>query len=248
MMNFRDSHTSIERSKPIATGSSVPREGVVLVGVLEGGVEVVKPATGTGTDEVVVGFSKLDSESFTTDVHVEQITIPAVADDGGDFLVKLQHGGITGSGATSYDIRIVLNGGSPMVQDASPDASGDFYVSDPLSGELAFHSADKGKTATVYYKRNLTAVEAQRVTPGVRSINNAAAAQLGTCTVKGGVGEIYTKEYDVNADFSTGTLTVMAGGVLTMDGAGTDLSGMMRVIKLPDANDAHLGLAINIAL
>lgn len=248
MFSFRDSHTSLERSKDVATGSTVTVEGGVLVGVLEGGVEKVKLATGAASEKVV-GFSKLDNESLLYETKVENIKVPAVS----PYTVKLSHGAISGSGPSSYEVRVVpvTTPGADFVQDGSGGhpVANEFKVSDAASGELTFHSSDAGETMTVHYRYTLTAVEAQQITPGVRTINNAAAAQLKMCTVMGGIGEVYTKEFDVTKDYSTGTLKTLAGGKLTIGGAGTDLSALgWQVIKLPDANDAHLGVRIITAL
>jgi hypothetical protein len=242
MFNFRDSHTTLERSKDVATGSTVSAEGLVLVGVLEGGVEKVKPATGAGSEKVV-GFSKLDNESLTHDSKVEVVTIPAVS----PYTVQLSHGLVAGSGPTSYEARVNASAGVDWPQHATPNAQ-TFKVSDATAGVLTFNSADAGKTVTVYYRYQLTAVEATQLVPGVRSINNAAAAQLKQVTVMGGHGEVYTKEFDITKDYSTGTLGTLAGGKITLS-AGTDLSALgWQVIKLPDASDAHLGLRIQTAL
>ena len=245
MFSFRDSHTTVERSKSVATGSTVPAEGVVLVGVLEGGVEKVKPATGAASEKVV-GFSKLDNESLTFNVKVESVQVPAVS----PYVVKLTHGSIAGTGPSTYDVRVQPATGSDYVQDGSGGhpITLEFKVSDAAGGELTFHSSNAGVVLKVYYKYNLTALEASQIVPGVRSVNNTASAILNACVAMGGTGEIYTKEYDVTKDYSTGTLKTLAGGKLTIGGSGTDVSALMRVIKLPDATDAHLGVAINVAI
>ena len=243
MFNFRDSHTTLERSKDVATGSTVSAEGLVLVGVLEGGVEKVKPATGAGSEKVV-GFSKLDNESLTHDAKVERVTIPSSS----PYTVQLSHGLVDGSGPTSYEARVQLvSSGVDWAQHATPDAQ-KFKVSDATAGVLTFNSADAGKVVDVFYRYTLTAVEATQLVPGVRTINNAAAAQLKMVTVMGGHGEVYTKEFDITKDYSTGTLGTLAGGKITLS-AGTDLSALgWQVIKLPDSVDAHLGLRIQTAL
>jgi len=245
MFNFRDSHTSLERTKTVATGSTVTAEGVVLVGVLENGVEVAKMATGAASEKVL-GFAKLDNETLTFGAKVEEVTIPATS----PYTVTLSHGSLQGSGPSSYSVR-VDNAGSDMTQDGSigHPATTEFKVSDAAAGELTFNSAQAGDTVTVYYRYDLTAVEATQVLPGVRSINNGGSAALGQVTVMGGVGEVYTHEYDVTADFSTGTLKTLANGVVTMGGSGTDLAALgWVVIKLPDTNDPALGLRILTAL
>ena len=244
MFNFRDSRTTLERSKDVLTGSTVDKEGAVMVGLLEGGVEKVKFATGAASEKVL-GVSKLDNETLTHDSKVERVTVPAVS----PYTVQLSHGLIAGSGPTSYEARVVLvSSGVSWAQNATPIAQ-TFLVSNATSGILTFNSADAGKVVDVYFRHQLTAVEATQIIPGVRSVNNQAAAQLNQIVVMGGHGEIYTKEYDVTADFSTGTLKTLANGKITMGGSGTDLAALgWVVIKLPDSTDAHLGLRIQTAL
>ncbi len=241
-MNFRDSSTLLERTRSIATGSTVTREGLVLVGVLEGGVEVVKPATGA-SGEAVVGFSKLDSEALLEDVKVEVITVPSSS----PYVVTLAKGNLYGSGPISYEVR-VEGPSADWPQDATPDGD-DFAVTDASSGELTFHSSNAGDEVTVYYRFELLASEAIQVIPGQRSVNNTAAQFLRQVVVKGGKGEVFTKEFDATADFTTGTLKTLADGKITMGGSGTDLTALgWRVIKTPDTNDGFLGLAINTSL
>lgn len=245
MWNYRDSKTSLKRSKDMITGLNVTAEGAVMCVALEGGVEKVKNSTG-GASDVVIGFSELDNEVFTEDVKVEQHTVPAVS----PYTVQLNHGALVGAGP--YEIRVTkVVAGTDCVQNVAVGAN-QFYVTDVANGVVTFNVAQAGLLVEVIYRHTLTAVEATQLVPGVRPINNAAAAQLHSCTVLGGVGEVYTKEFDVTTDYRTGTLytsgTVLGRLHMGSSGGGTDVSSLMRVIKVPTVADPFLGVAINTKL
>jgi hypothetical protein len=242
MLNFRDSNTNMNRTRDVATGSTVSREGQCLVAVMEGGVEKVKPCAGTGS-EVVVGFSMLDNETFLTDAVVESVTIPASS----PYTIQLAHGNIAGTGPSSYEVRVQPAVGSDYTQNTSL-ASTRFYVSDATAGVLTFHSANAGVALTIYYRYSLMVLQAVQLHPGVRSPNNTASAVFQNCTVMSGHGQIYTKEYDASVDWSgTPTIKTAADGKLTVGGGGTTITNV-RVIKLPTTADSNLGLAINMTI
>lgn len=242
MLNFRDSNTNMNRTRDIATGSTVPREGQVLVATLEAGVEKVKPCAGVASEKVV-GFSMLDNETFVTDVVVQSVTIPSSA----PYTIQLAHGLIAGTGPASYEVRVQPAVGADYAQNVAVGAA-QFAVTDQANGILTFNVANAGVVLTVSYRYNLTALQAVQLHPGVRSPNNTASAQFMNCTVMSGHGQVYTKEFDASKDWSgTPDIRTAADGKLTVGGAGTAIpADMLRVIKLPTTADAHLGLAINL--
>jgi hypothetical protein len=240
MWNFSDSNGSLKRDLEVATGQSVAKEGALLVRVLEAGIQKVQPAAGSST-EIPVGFAVLDNENFSTDVRVESITVPS----SGPYVVTLSHADIVGT-SPNCEVRVQPASGSDYTQVAGAPAATQFQVSSASAGQITFNSAQAGAVLTVYYRFNLTVAEAALINPGTRSPNNTASAMFKHVTVLSGHGEVYTKEYAANIDFSTGTLKSAAGGLITMGGSGADLSALMHVIKLPSADDATLGLAFNL--
>lgn len=247
MWNYRDSKTTLKRSKDMLTGLNVTAEGALLCVALEGGFEKVKYSTG-GASDVVIGFSELDNEVFTEDVKVEQHTVPAVS----PYTVQLNHGALVGTGPASYEIRVTkVVATTDAVQNAAVGAN-QYAVTDAVNGVVTFNVAQAGLLVEVIYRHTLTAVEATQLVPGVRPINNAAAAQLHSCTVLGGVGEVYTKEFDVQTDYRTGVLYTSAANLgrlhMGSSGGGTDLTPLMRVIKIPSITDPYLGVALNTKL
>jgi len=252
MFNFRDSNTTLKRTKDVAAASTVAVEGALLIRALEGGVEKVKPSTGTGSGEIPVGFALLDNETFTQNVLVETVHVPAA----GPYTVTLSHGLLAGTGPASYEVMVMPASGTPYTQEAGAGATLKFEVTTAATGLLTFNAANAGVALTVQYRVNLLASEAQQQGmglstsdggPGVRSINNTASAQFKSVTVYTGHGEIFTKEFDAAANWNSGVISTMPGnpGRLTMGGGGTDVSAFMRVIKVPTVDDPHLGLAIN---
>jgi hypothetical protein len=239
--------------KPVVTGQSVDREGVLLRGVLDGGVEAVQKADGSANTYQLVGFAISDNQSISIMAQVETATIPA----SGTYTIQLSNSNLvgTGGGSTANQIYIIRNStGVAFVQDnaaVTPTVStANHYAltstlasGGTLTGLITFNSADAGVAVTITYRYNLTVAQAQQRF-FQRNINNQAGAVFNTVAVLTGVGEIWTYEYDASLAWTAGTaITSGADGILTQGGSGTTVPA--HVIHVPDTTNSALGVAFS---
>jgi hypothetical protein len=148
------SHFSLILQKDVATGSVVAREGTVLQAVLESGVEKVKYATAGGTEKII-GFAISDNEDIATDVEVESITVPAAA----PYTVQLGHLQLVGTGASAEAV-VVTAAGVPLTKVAGVPGAGEWSVVG-TTGVVTFNVAQVGLFYLIYYRYNLTVLEAR---------------------------------------------------------------------------------------
>lgn len=234
MYNRELSDVLFQKEKPIATGKAVAQEGQLLIAVLEGGIEKVYPCEG-GAAELPVGFSSSTRLLVDAEVFAKELTIPSAA----PYTVDVGHTNLVPGQLRIYspaDLAYFTFAGAPAPGVCFPD---------PLTGILTFDVADKGKKIQVWAKRTLSVMEA-RTLYREGFLHNARAFEV--YDVVGcfdGKGQIYTDQFDVSKDYSAGNLKTMAGGMITVGGAGTALPAHIRVISLPSLSNPYLGLEFN---
>lgn len=227
MFNREKSDFTFPHEKDLAAGVAVSAEGMLLVGVMENGVEKVAPAAGAAS-EVAVGFSLETRLYVDKEVGAKEITVPATA----PYTVQLPVGG--------------LITGQVRIPGMTVGVVADGVFAFTAAGLLSFDAAQAGEKLTVFYKRTLTMVEARELYREGFLHNSRAFEVYGKVGVIAGKGIIYTDQIDMGADFTAGgALKTMAGGLVTVGGAGAALPAHVRVIEAPSLSSPFLGLEFN---
>ena len=247
-LDLKKSFASVVLEKPIATGYSIAKEGMLLCRVVEGGVEKVRPCAAAGS-EVVVGFSMANNEQPATAPVIESVTAPVILTTG---TLQLAHTNlVTRVGAPTFTEMRILDSVtgvdiSTQIAAGGTPANTNEWCVDPVTGIVTLHSGRSTHALTVFYRYNLTVVQSQQLffQPNV---NNTAINVLGLVGIYTGKGQIFTLEYDMEKDYSVSLPVIHTGtaGSITISG-GTALASLMRVIKAPTAGDLSLGLEFNI--
>ena len=229
MYNRELSDCLFPQEKAILAGQSVAAEGLLLSGVFENGIEKVR-VCGAATGEIIVGFSSMTRMKIGTEVLAKKITVPSAA----PYTVNLGHDNII-AGQMYIATQTIGN----------PTTTADQY-SFTAAGVITFHSGQAGKSHEVFFKRSLTVEEARdKYREGF--IGNADAfAAYDVCGVLSGKGKIFTDAFDVSVSYASGVLKTAANGLVTMGGAGTDISSKLRVISQPSLSSPWLGLEYNL--
>lgn len=208
-------------TQAIAVGETVADEGQALVAALEGGVEKVKPAT--GTDEVFVGFALYRQKSYTTAAVVEDHIVPT---------------------ADPYTVDLAKNNlvaGQLRVEGAVPVSV------DYVNGTVTFAAGDLGVAVRVYYRYQLTAQESQR--QFYEAVTNYPDPNyFQSVGVGKGKGRLYTLTYDQTIDWSNAANVPSAGSIGDAKGqivvGGTTIPNA-RVVSVPNPLDPYLGIEFN---
>lgn len=232
-----DLRISDERVAMIVEGHSIQRSGLLLCGILEDGVEKVKMSTGSPND-VIAGFSEVVNLNQTADSKIERLTVPTSA----PFTLQLSRTPVLGFGPSSYDVRVSSSTGRPFRQHLSISAG---VFSSTERGFLTFSKEEAGTVIDIAYRHQLSSKEAIDLNAMNQTSSNLVVGKFeDRVMVLGGHRIIMTREFDHNADFSTGALRAAADGQITTTGPGVDLTSIMRVTRLPDGSEGMLGLAI----
>ena len=247
MYDLKRTFASTVLEKPVSSGNSIAKEGLLVVQDMVGGVEYVKMSAGGG-DARLVGFSQVDTESPDTEpVATDLLTVPAAGLTA--CTVTLANVNIVGVDASSTSVRVYSTAASSDLTfeayNGTPSAAGKFQMVH-ATGSLLLHVGKAGTTIRVWYRRNLTVAEA-RAKYYQRSINNTASATLQQCSVLTGSGEIFTYEYDTTSAWAAGgTCKTAANGLITLGAGGLDISSLVQIIHTPTATDPTLGLSFSL--
>lgn len=231
MLNLAASKPLEHKERAIATGVTVPGEGVPLVRVLENGLEHVKPCTGAA-GEIFVGFSWMHNVLPIVATRVEAIKVPAA---GAAQEVYLKRNNLVAT-----QISIMFGAAQFTEVGAAPAASE--YICDDVLGKLTFNAgeADAGKTLYVTYKYTPTGMEI-KTQYKAESLNTYPAFEflgsLGVITL----GELYTDQFDASVDWSVvpNNSITLGVGVLSAGGA-VSIGG--HVTHVPSADNPFLGV------
>jgi hypothetical protein len=227
--------------KNVTAGQTVVNEGAALVSVISAaGNETVQLSAGI-TGEKFSGFSQLDNATITTEVGVESHVVPATG------IIQLDKLNLL---STANNLRVVCNSKDSAVGVATyafiayAGAPTTAQVAvDYTNGLLKFNAADIASTATIYYRRTVSALEVSQNYYS-RSVNNQASAIFGQVGAITHDGQIFTDQYVINYDYSavaTGSLRTAATGLVGVSAAYGDVVG--NVIKIPTVADPFLGIA-----
>ena len=239
--DLKRSHFSLVLEKEVLAGSVITEEGVLLASVLDAATGTEKVLPTDGTAQVIAGFAIRDNADHATTSEVESVTVPSAA----PYEVQLRQNNLVattpGTGSTAQ-ITCLDSGTQMDIIDVGAAVSGDVNVND-VTGLLAFHSDEAGKTIDVTYRYNLTVAES-RLKFYQRNINNEASTLFGQVGVGQGHGEVFTDMFDATVDWSTSpVIRSGAGGTLT-DTGGTILDA--RVISVPNVNNPLLGISFDL--
>ena len=231
MFDLKRTFFSLPLEKPVAAGSVVEQEGLVLLSKLEAGVEkvYVNDAAPANT-EVVAGFSLIANAQSDKDVIVVDVVVPAHAPLIGNLGVTNIVSGSIYAGALAIDETF-----------AGAAAPGTVKVN-LATGDLKFEAGQAATKVEFALTYNLT-VEQSKAKYFQRNINNPGFAYLAQVGVGMGEGEIFTSEFDSSKDYSAAPLTVGAKGVLT---TGTALAFPGICIASPSIDSPFLGVRFKI--
>lgn len=207
MYDLVHSYSTLTVQKPVTSGYTVDREGVLLQSVLSGGIETVQKGAASAS-LVLAGFAISDNQTISIAPAVETGTIPLAS----PYTIQLSNNNLVG---TSPNVQIYIvstpTSGSPTFsqQTNSASSTGQFWVA-PSTGLITFYSGDAGTAVQITYRYNLTVAQAQQ-RYFQRNINNTAGAVFNTVAVLTGAGEVWTSEYDATVNWAG----VAAGAVLS---------------------------------
>lgn len=218
MIDLKRTFYTWSDTQPLVIGEEVSEEGQGLVGVLEGGVEKVKPAVGEA-DEKVVGFAMFRQLDFSTAAVVEDHVIPTAA----PYVVELGKNN--------------LMAGQIRVEGASPDSV------DLDNGTLTFLVGNKGKTIRVYYRYKLTVAEA-KMTFYEAPTNMPDPNFFSQVGVGKGKGRLFTMFYDQAVDWTDAVPGLGAKGLISNVEPSSLITAIPngRVVSIPTPTDPYLGI------
>jgi hypothetical protein len=244
MFDLKKSYGSLIREVPVATGTSVTKEGIGVVRTLESGNVVVDVPTGA-TDGVFAGFVTMDNQTISSKPVVEEATIPSTSPYSVQLSSTTPYGGST---FADQEIRVydetATTGLSMVTAAVNVSATGKAFLSS--NGVLLAHSSAAGHELTVYWRVSLT-VDQAKAEFYQRSPNNEASATLGSVAVMCGQGHMYTYEYDPSYDWTSTTShkawVGSAGQFVGDSNSGTECG---YVVQAPTSEDNSLGIAFNL--
>lgn len=232
------SHFTQILEKPVAAGETIGVEGLMVASILEAGVEKLKlPSAAT---DILLGFAITDTHNYATQPVVEQLVVPAVA----PYTITLAH----------------IPSGASVIRIYSSVLAADLTLGNPanateysrLNNVVTVNAARAGETLTVYYRYNLTVIEAQQQFYQ-RNINRYASQFYGQIAYGCDQGEIFLDTFDTSKDYSTfapgsGLIVDFTTnkGYVTVGTLAGALAFPGHVIKLPTVADPRLGLAYQI--
>lgn len=239
--DLKRSFSNESKEHGLSTAAVLAEEGQALVYVTDpSGVAKVEPSSAT-SGELFAGFSETANSSRTTEVVVEDLTIPATP---GPYTLALSKSALTQTGVSGIsEISIVASTTGTLPQNASgggaPGAS-EFEVN-PTTGIVTFHSGLQGEDVRIQYRHNLTQVEID-ARYQQRHINNQTTNnQTRSVSVKCGKGEMHTDQFNAAEVYALGdAIVTQAAGKIGKAGAG---SAVGNVCALPSANaGGYLGV------
>jgi len=236
-IDLKRTFSSLRLSRPLAAGTIIQQEGLILVSRLENGVETLALANPVASTDVPVGFTLTAGSLPDRTSYVETVTVPAApatleAD------LRNQH-------LVLNLVRAVSSDGTVLTIDpvyAGAPAPGTCKVDLP-TGRVKFNPAEAGTTVTFTYLYDLTFAQSTQVF-GQRFVNNwGLEAQFGYIEVGAAHAELYTDQFDASVDWSTVTAIQLGdGGQVVAAGVGPVLNAM--VISVPSVDNYYLGLRI----
>lgn len=218
-----------DKEIPLAFGTKLDQEGLALVSLIENGIEVVKPCTGSAT-EAFVGFSY--GEKFTPNIFskVVEATIPST----GTLNVALPKTNIVEDNIFIFDV----TANTPLVEGAV--AASGVFVCDDISGFLTFHADQAGHNIRTTFRYYPTVMEVQMDARQFfyRPSGTDFLNQIGVILR----GEVFTDIFDAKVNWGSATAVKTASNGLLTDQTGTGAVVNATIINIPNTNNSFLGL------
>ena len=239
-IDLKRAFSSQRLNRPLASGTIVEQEGLIMTAVIEDGIEKAAIAgTAAGTD-VPLGYSQTADSQPTTTSEVEEITVPSAP---AALEIDLRNQNLV-----TLRIRAVTAGGLVLTIDETfAGAPADNTVKvDLATGRFKFHPDEAGATVTITYLYDLTLTQSKQRF-GERFLNNRGLhAEHGSVEVGAGLGELWTDQYNTALDWSAGTaITLGDAGQITQGGAGPVLNA--TVVSVPSTDSPFLGIRFRFA-
>ena len=224
--------------RPLAAGTIIQQEGLILCSVLEDGVEKLQLVDTVTGRETPLGFSKTADSLPDRTAYVETVTVPSAP-------ASLE-ADLRNTNLVDGRIRAVDSAGTVLTIDnvfAGAPAPNTVKI-DEAQGRVKFHAGQAGLDVTFTYLFYLTLTEAKQKF-GERFINNRGLhAEFGFCEVGSGHVELYTDQYDASVDWSAGNpIQLGNGGQLVQAGVGPVLKA--TVVHVPGVDSPYLGVRIH---
>lgn len=224
--------------RPLAAGTLIQQEGLILCAVLEDGVEKLKLVDVIQGGELPLGYSKTADSLPDRTSAVEMVTVPSAP---ASLEADLRNRNLVTGRVRAVDSAGVVLTIDPVF--AGAPAANTVKI-DLGQGRVKFHANQAGLDVTFTYLYYLTLTEAKQKF-GERFINNRGLhAEFGFCEVGSGHTELYTDQYDASVDWSVGNPILLGdAGQLVQAGAGPVLKA--SVIHVPGVDSPYLGVRIH---
>jgi len=229
---------SLTIGRPLAAGTVVAQEGLILCSVLENGTEALQLVTPVVGTEIPLGYSKTADSLPDRTSAVEIVTVPAAP--------ATLEADLRNTNLVLNRIRAVDSTGVVLTIDpvfAGAPAANTVKI-DLNQGRVKFNATQAGLDVTFTYLYMLTLTESIQKF-GQRFVNNwGLHAQFGFCEVGSGHTELYTDQFDASVDWSVGNPIFLGdGGQIVQAGPGPLLKA--NVVHVPGTDSPYLGVRIH---
>lgn len=234
MLYFPQTRPEVSVERPVALGSLIASEGAALIDSLSGGQYGVKPSTGVA-GEVFVGVSLNSVSTMTQAPAIDEATI------GNTLAVTLTHLPLPGS------VRVVKTATGAVLAAAAAASATEYAVDANNPQRFIFDASLQGAGVTVTYSFAPTVAQAVAMQGNILPGGPAGQylGQVGVITR----GDVFTDMWDTAADWSTAVGVVLqASGRFGPTAVAANALRGVRIIELPTAGRAALGLNINAAV
>ena len=239
MFDLKRTFCSQTLTRPLASGTVVEQEGLILCHKLEDGIEKLELVAVPQGTEIPVGYAKTADSLPTRTSSVEKITVPGAA---ATLQADLRSQNLVTTKVRALDLSTGLD--LNVVEGwVNVPAAGDVVV-DLATGRLKFNAAQAGVEVEFTYLYDLTLVQAKQKF-GQRFVNNwGLHAEFGYCEVGHGHCELYTDQFDTSVDWTTAVPTLGAAGQIVAGGLAFNYAA---VINVPSIDLPYLGVRIHFA-
>ena len=229
MLNLQKCKMDHSETIPLLTGAEVAQEGVPLSGLLEDGIEKVKPFVGDTTDKFV-GVSYGETMIPAIKSYVYDAVIPAA----GVYTIQLPKNNLV---ATQIAVREGVGYATAYAEDTV--ATTKFACAD-ATGIVTFHADDAGKSVRITFRYYPTAQEL--LMEDSFSFSPSGFATIGSCGVIT-QGVVYTDQFDASKNWLAATGVESAAGLFTdQTGSGNVELTNVKIVSIPTVDDPFLGL------
>ncbi len=209
----------------IATGYTVPQEGMALIQAFENGDEKCLPAAGAG-GEILLGFSYHETRTPLVKSRVESKVCPASA----PYTIALTSTPLTGQLSVVNDV--------PTVQAAGNPANANEYSI--AANVMTFHAGQAGLTIKTVYRYSPTVNELMFDDKVSTTTWDAPQAISSTGVIQS--GEVFTDMFDAGVNWDAATAVKLDAGGLLTDQTGGGVTVACTIINIPTEELPYLGI------